>query len=319
MKINKRHPSVRPSLLPSNATALERAVEQVHARIDQVPVEINKLYDPKRVPQQYLPWMAWQMSTNDWQEFWADSVKRDMLANSYELHAHKGTEWAIRKAFDIQGVTANIKEWYEYGSRPYLFSVYLKTEEQAQQLDENFYYSFFKTIYDKKNCRSWLETLYVSHQTRLPVFTGIGLRQTTKQEIPPFYYLRHRPKMNQFFGIGVVQRIKHADIQASREDRRQRLDIALFRNEGMAIREDIALGRLSGNDIPSQMAQANYFEVPSSLVNRYRYKTEIEVGIGFIQRISTGIQAAPPRGGRVRVRAAQGGGIMIENRKLLGN
>ena len=44
-----------PTLLPPNATALERALASVIARISDVPVPIGDLWNPARCPAPLLP------------------------------------------------------------------------------------------------------------------------------------------------------------------------------------------------------------------------------------------------------------------------
>ncbi|MBF3543133.1 phage tail protein, partial [Burkholderia pseudomallei] len=43
------------SLLPPNATALERRLADTNARISDIPVDIGALMDPDAIPLRFLP------------------------------------------------------------------------------------------------------------------------------------------------------------------------------------------------------------------------------------------------------------------------
>ena len=52
-----------PTLLPPNATKLEKAIAGPTGRIDNaIPVPIDKLLNADECPAAYLPWLAWHMS-----------------------------------------------------------------------------------------------------------------------------------------------------------------------------------------------------------------------------------------------------------------
>lgn len=91
------------SLLPSNATPLERAVEQVTSRIGDVPVELRNLRAPVVAPDDFVPWLAWGVSTDLWKRDWDMLKKRSVAAAWYELHRHKGTLHAARQHVSIMG------------------------------------------------------------------------------------------------------------------------------------------------------------------------------------------------------------------------
>lgn len=93
----------RPTLLPSNATRLERALGQVIGRISDVPVPIADLWSPHRCPAPLLPWLAWALSVDEWDAGWPEDRKRDVIAASVEIHRHKGSMWAVRRTLAVMG------------------------------------------------------------------------------------------------------------------------------------------------------------------------------------------------------------------------
>ena len=93
------------SLLPNNRTALEVQIEQTladkHTKLDCNV--ISRLYDPWLCPVDLLPWLAWELSVDEWSEDWGDIVKRQLIADSYSLHKHKGTPYSIKTALQALG------------------------------------------------------------------------------------------------------------------------------------------------------------------------------------------------------------------------
>jgi phage tail P2-like protein len=61
-----------------------------------------------------LPWLAWALSVDTWDSDWPESTKRSLIANSVQIHKTKGTVSAIERVMDALGVTAELREWFEY-------------------------------------------------------------------------------------------------------------------------------------------------------------------------------------------------------------
>lgn len=100
-----------PSLLPPNASALERAAEQATARIGRVPVPIGDVWDPDACPEPLLPWLAWALSVDRWDPEWPEETKRAVIAASIPAHRRRGTLAAVKAALEdigaVYGVTEN--------------------------------------------------------------------------------------------------------------------------------------------------------------------------------------------------------------------
>lgn len=86
------------SLLPLNATAPERALESATARVGAVPNPLRTLWDPWTCPAETLPWLAWALSVDTWDNAWPEETKRAVVAGSLSWHRKKGTPWAIKQA-----------------------------------------------------------------------------------------------------------------------------------------------------------------------------------------------------------------------------
>ena len=91
------------SLLPSNSTAFERAVEAAGFRLDVMDIDFRQLWDPETCPLGLLPWLAWTLSVDEWDADWSEDQKRAVVAASVDVHWHKGTVWSIRRALIAAG------------------------------------------------------------------------------------------------------------------------------------------------------------------------------------------------------------------------
>lgn len=91
------------SLLPPNATAPERALEQATARIAAVPVPLRALWNPLTCPASLLPWLAWALRVREWDSNWPEATQRAVIAASVPVHKHKGTLGSIKQALATAG------------------------------------------------------------------------------------------------------------------------------------------------------------------------------------------------------------------------
>lgn len=91
------------SLLPPNATPLERAVERTTAPLGDIPVPISTVWDPETCPAPLLPWLAWAYSVDVWDSSWSERTKRAVIAAAYDVHRHKGSVWSVEEAIRAAG------------------------------------------------------------------------------------------------------------------------------------------------------------------------------------------------------------------------
>ncbi len=111
------------SLLPTNTAQGVRDFETATARLGDLPVEINKLWNPAKCPEHLLGWLAWALSVDVWDQSWSEETKRSVLSESVKVHRIKGTKKAVRDALSAVGLKAQISEWFETGAPPYTFQV----------------------------------------------------------------------------------------------------------------------------------------------------------------------------------------------------
>lgn len=82
-------------ILPTNATAFERAVAD--AMQDVLPVPIRELLDPAQTSAAFIPFLAAHESVDLWFDDWSLPRKRAMVASALGLAALKGTRRGCRE------------------------------------------------------------------------------------------------------------------------------------------------------------------------------------------------------------------------------
>ncbi|WP_440055476.1 phage tail protein I [Pseudoalteromonas sp. T1lg65] len=108
------------ALLVHNHSQFEKqlvdGIEQYPNRLSKktvTPEHIAKQWDPKTCPESLLPWLAWSLSVDEWDEAWPVATKRDFIANSVKVHKHKGTVGSVKRALASLGVNVEFFEWFE--------------------------------------------------------------------------------------------------------------------------------------------------------------------------------------------------------------
>ena len=90
------------TLLPPHSTSkLERDLSLTFAQIIELPVEIQKLWDVKTCPPEFLSYLAQAMQTDFWDENWSDDLKREFIANMFSIYKIKGTIASIKRIFKL--------------------------------------------------------------------------------------------------------------------------------------------------------------------------------------------------------------------------
>lgn len=103
------------SLLPPNAAPLLRDIELIIKQATDLPVNIRALWDPWLCPATLLPWLAWACSVDQWLDSWPEQTKRQVIADAFAVHQHKGTPFAVQQALNSLGIKTQMREWWEHG------------------------------------------------------------------------------------------------------------------------------------------------------------------------------------------------------------
>ncbi len=91
------------SLLPSNRTTFEKEIEKSVSEPAKVPVPLRTIKDPLRTPDDFVPFVAWGLSTDIWDRKWDLEKKRSVANKSLRLHRIKGTLTGIKEYLSIVG------------------------------------------------------------------------------------------------------------------------------------------------------------------------------------------------------------------------
>lgn len=125
-----------------------------------------------------LDLLAWQLHVESYDAGISLQAKREMIQSSLLLHRRNGTPWAVRHALEtLLRVPATLKEWFNYGGKPYFFRVRL--DVSGVFVDVRWLQSAFQIVMDYKNVRSWLEWLETFSSTSMNLKTGIGVSSNT--------------------------------------------------------------------------------------------------------------------------------------------
>ena len=112
-----------PTILPPNAQAIERELEQLSGRLLGFGDPIAGLWDASLCPEHLLSYLAWAFSVEVWDSAWPENQKRQVLVDAVQVHRAKGTIGSVRRALGGIGFEAEIAEWFDYGGEPHTFRI----------------------------------------------------------------------------------------------------------------------------------------------------------------------------------------------------
>jgi phage tail P2-like protein len=160
------------TLLPPNATPLERLAAEALAQLERVSVPIRDLVNPDRCPTHLLPYLAWACSVDRWDPQWPDATKRHIIRSAWYVHAHKGTVGALRRVVEPLGATLHITEWWqtEPPSLPGTFTLEVGVPEAG--LSDELYDLLTWLIDDAKPLSRHLVALSITLQTPGYLYLG---------------------------------------------------------------------------------------------------------------------------------------------------
>ncbi|MCF2910099.1 phage tail protein I [Pseudoalteromonas sp. DL2-H2.2] len=81
--------------------------------LQDIRLLLRALWDPMLCPAPLLPWLAWTMSVDEWDEAWSETLKRQVIRDAFAVHQYKGTPYALQKALDSLNIATEIKEWWQ--------------------------------------------------------------------------------------------------------------------------------------------------------------------------------------------------------------
>lgn len=148
-------------LLPPNRTPLESALADACA-VDLDVSSLRGLADSARCPAALLPWLAWSMSVDSWDQALTEPQQRALIRSSVPIHQRKGTAGAVRRAMAALGVAIECREWRDIpGAAPYTFQLTAWANDNhapaGPLLDADLYRRLRRVVDEAKNERSHYE------------------------------------------------------------------------------------------------------------------------------------------------------------------
>ena len=101
------------AILPPSTTRTEHSLATAGANAQALPIPFRSLWSPWTCPTHLLPYLAASWSVDRWDDKWPESTKRQVIANSYFVHSHKGTIGAIRRVVEPLGYLIRVLEWWQ--------------------------------------------------------------------------------------------------------------------------------------------------------------------------------------------------------------
>ena len=102
------------SILPPNATYMERALEATIARTTDLDVAIGTLWNLDQMPSHLkpilLPYLAWSLGVEIWSDEMTIMQKEQMIRDYLVIRALRGTKAAIEKTYQALNVAVEIIE-----------------------------------------------------------------------------------------------------------------------------------------------------------------------------------------------------------------
>ena len=102
------------TVVPGTASAVEQRLDDA-ARARGAAVDVaapGAMWDATRIPEAYLPALAWALSVDAWSPAWTLAQRRLAVARAIESHRAKGTQAGIARLMDLYGAR------YTYRERP---------------------------------------------------------------------------------------------------------------------------------------------------------------------------------------------------------
>lgn len=156
-------------LLPPNSTDLESAIAKV-AGFDVRPEVIATLWDADACPAPLLPWLAWALSVDEWDDAWTEDQQRATIKGSIALHRKKGTPWAVRQALARIGLTRTALVERPDGAHWAEFDLDITVEDRP--ITEALHAQLLRILAAYKPARSHLRYLAVALGTTAMVHAG---------------------------------------------------------------------------------------------------------------------------------------------------
>lgn len=172
------------SLLPANASLLERAIESAFEELlVGIEAPFPELLDPQRTPVAFLPYLASDRGVSEWVSDAPEAEKRATIARAWPLKRQAGKGQALAYAVEALGFDVDLVPWHEQepAAPPFALRIEARTDETV---DETKTQRLVTRLGDAKAERDTLtlRMLRESHQT---LTIGSAIAQGTHLRLGP--------------------------------------------------------------------------------------------------------------------------------------
>lgn len=137
-------------------TSAAKALDAELQSVTRAVVETLHLPRLDVLPETVVDLLAWQWHVDYYEPIGMDlDTKRRLVRESIAWHRMKGTPAAIEAVASAAFDKTTVKEWYEYGGKPYYFKIV--TEDVTT--DKDTLNRLRRAVDSVKNVRSWLEEI----------------------------------------------------------------------------------------------------------------------------------------------------------------
>ncbi|MDF2792531.1 MAG: phage tail protein [Pseudomonas orientalis] len=173
------------SLLPTGSTPLERAATEAMAEAMALRVPLRDLWSPDRCPLPLLPYLAWALSVDRWDQAWPEKTKRSVIKASFFVHKRKGTINAVRRVVEPLGYLIEVLEWWQTVPMGTPGTFALKVGVLDTGITEEMYQELERLIDDAKPVTRHLTGLAITLETQGDLNIAVSLYEGDEIDVYP--------------------------------------------------------------------------------------------------------------------------------------
>lgn len=148
-------------------------------------VPLRDLWSPERCPLALLPYLAWALSVDRWDQSWPEKTKRSVIKASFFVHKRKGTIKAVRRVVEPLGYLIEVLEWWQTVPMGVPGTFALKVGVLDTGITEEMYLELERLIDDAKPVSRHLTGLAISLETKGVLNVGVAVYEGDEITVYP--------------------------------------------------------------------------------------------------------------------------------------
>lgn len=157
-----------PSSIADDKTA-QALADALTGQLVKLPIDSVLLWDDlAKHSDSVLLNLANDRHTDLYKGSYSRPVKEKLVSDSLLWHKRRGTKDAVQEALLSVYRVGTVREWYEYGGRPYHFKLENIDSDLAREKRE----SLIRLINLSKNLRSWLDSISYAKNITSAMYVG---------------------------------------------------------------------------------------------------------------------------------------------------